>query len=42
MGNTPPIGADIEIRVTYLRAVERWSLDQRKVHRKVPQGQSPE
>ncbi len=34
-GEYTPIDADIEIRVTYLRAVERWSLDQRKAHRKV-------
>ncbi len=27
------IGSDAEIRVTYLRAVKRWSLDQRKEHR---------
>ncbi len=30
-----PIGPDVTIRVTYLRAVERWSLDQRKAHHKV-------
>ena len=30
-----PIGPDVTIRVTYLRAVERWSPDQRKAHRKV-------
>jgi len=34
-GEYVPIGADTQIRVTYLRAVERWSLDQRKAHRKV-------
>ncbi len=30
-----PIGPDTKIEVTYLRAVERWSLDQREAHRKV-------
>jgi len=30
-----PIGPDVTIRVTYLRAVERWSTDQRKAHDKV-------
>ncbi len=34
-GEYIPIGPDTTIRVTYLRAVERWSLDQRKAHRKV-------
>ncbi len=30
-----PIGPDTTIRVTYLRAVERWSKDQRNAHQKV-------
>jgi putative transposase len=30
-----PIGADTEIRFTYLRATERWSPDQRNAFRKV-------
>ena len=34
-GTYVPIGPDVTIRVTYLRAVERWSDDQRKAHRKV-------
>ena len=34
-GEYTPIGADVTIRVTYLRAVERWSTSQRKAHRKV-------
>ena len=34
-GEYAPIRPDTTIRVTYLRAVERWSLDQRKAHRKV-------
>jgi len=34
-GEYIPIGPDTEIRVTYLRAVERWSLDQRQAHRLV-------
>ncbi len=34
-GEYIPIGPDTKVRVTYLRAVERWSLDQRKAHRKV-------
>ncbi|MHB8319955.1 MAG: RNA-guided endonuclease InsQ/TnpB family protein [Acidimicrobiales bacterium] len=34
-GDYVPIGADINIRVTYLRAVKRWSPDQRKAHRMV-------
>ncbi len=34
-GEYTPIGPDIKVRVTYLRAVERWSLDQREAHRKV-------
>jgi putative transposase len=31
-GSYVPIGADVEVRVTYLRAVERWSEGQRKAH----------
>ncbi len=27
-----PIGPDTKLRVTYLRAVERWSTDQRETH----------
>jgi putative transposase len=34
-GTYVPIGPDVNIRVTYLRAVERWSKNQRKAHRKV-------
>ena len=34
-GEYIPIGPDATIRVTYLLAVERWSLDQRKAHRMV-------
>ena len=34
-GEYLPIGPDTEIRVTYLRAVERWSTDQRHAHRLV-------
>ena len=34
-GAYAPIGPDTEIRVTYLRAVERWSADQRQAHRLV-------
>ncbi|EQD31199.1 transposase, IS605 OrfB family [mine drainage metagenome] len=34
-GDYVPIRPDTEIRVTYLRAVERWSPDQRTAHRKV-------
>jgi putative transposase len=34
-GEYVPIGPDAVIRVTYLRAVARWSQDQRKAHRKV-------
>ncbi|MHB8263990.1 MAG: hypothetical protein ACYDGY_09650, partial [Acidimicrobiales bacterium] len=34
-GKYTPIRGDTEIRVTYLRAVERWSPDQRKAHHKV-------
>ena len=34
-GQYTPIGPDIKVRVTYLRAVERWSPDQREAHRKV-------
>jgi len=34
-GQYMPIGPDTKIRVTYLRAVKRWSPDQRKAHRKV-------
>jgi len=34
-GEYVPIGPDTKIRVTYLRAVERWSPDQRQAHRKV-------
>ena len=34
-GTYVSIGPDIKIRVTYLRAVERWSEGQRKAHRKV-------
>ena len=30
-----PIGADVEIRVTYLRDDKRWSPDQRNTHRMV-------
>jgi putative transposase len=31
-GSYVPIGADVEVSVTYLRAVERWSEGQRKAH----------
>ena len=34
-GEYIPIGPDTKIRVTYLRAVERWSMDQRQAHRLV-------
>jgi len=34
-GQYMPIGPDTKIRVTYLRAVKRWSTDQRSAHRKV-------
>ena len=34
-GEYVTIGPDTTIRVTYLRAVKRWSPDQRKAHRKV-------
>jgi putative transposase len=34
-GEYVPIGLDTTIRVTYLRAVERWFLNQCKAHRKV-------
>ena len=34
-GAYTPIGTDTQIHVTYLRAVERWSLDQRQAHHKV-------
>ena len=34
-GEYIPIRPDTKVRVTYLRAVERWSLDQHKAHRKV-------
>ena len=34
-GEYVPIGPDVTIRVAYLRAVERWSPDQRKAHHKV-------
>ena len=34
-GEYIPIRPDTKVRVTYLRAVERWSPDQRKAHRKV-------
>ncbi|MHB8263306.1 MAG: zinc ribbon domain-containing protein, partial [Acidimicrobiales bacterium] len=34
-GGYVPIRGDTEIRVTYLRAVKRWSPDQRKAHHKV-------
>ena len=34
-GSYVPIGSDVKIRVTYLRAVKRWSKDQREVYRKV-------
>jgi putative transposase len=34
-GEYLPIGADTKIRVTYLRAVDRWSQDQRQAHRQV-------
>lgn len=34
-GEYTPIGAGTEVRVTYLRAVERWSTGQSKAHRKV-------
>ena len=33
-GEYTPIGADTHIRVTYLRAVQRWSQDQRQAHSK--------
>ena len=35
-----PIGPDVEIRVTYLRAVERWSESQRQAHRQVQRRQA--
>jgi hypothetical protein len=31
-GDYTPIGAGTQVRVTYLRAVERWSIRQRKAH----------
>ncbi|MDA8400367.1 MAG: zinc ribbon domain-containing protein, partial [Actinomycetota bacterium] len=34
-GDYVPIGADVEIRVTYLRDEKRWSPDQRTTYRKV-------
>ncbi|MHB8296760.1 MAG: hypothetical protein ACYDH5_19540, partial [Acidimicrobiales bacterium] len=34
-GTYVPIDPETNIRVTYLRAVERWSPGQRKAHRKV-------
>jgi putative transposase len=34
-GSYVPIGADVEIRVTYLRDEKRWSPDQRTTYRKV-------
>ncbi len=34
-GEYSPIGSDVKVRVTYLRAVERWSPDQRKAHHMV-------
>ena len=34
-GSYVPIGPDVVIRVTYLRAVKRWSPDQRNTHRMV-------
>ena len=34
-GNYVPIGPDVKIRVTYLRAVKRWSPDQREAHQMV-------
>ncbi len=34
-GSYVPIGSDVKIRVTYLRAVKRWSKDQRETDRKV-------
>ncbi|MCL5445031.1 MAG: zinc ribbon domain-containing protein [Actinobacteria bacterium] len=34
-GDYVPIGADVKIRVTYLRAVKRWSPDQSKAHHMV-------
>ena len=34
-GTYVPIGQDTIIHITYLRAVERWSKNQRKAHRKV-------
>lgn len=34
-GEYIPIRPDTKVRVTYLRAVKRWSPDQRKAHRKV-------
>ncbi len=34
-GSYVPIGADVVIRVTYLRDEKRWSPDQRKAHHKV-------
>ena len=34
-GTYVPIGPDVNIRVTYLRAVTRWSKDQRETYRKV-------
>ena len=34
-GEHAPIGADIGIRITYLRAVQRLSPGQSKTHRKV-------
>ncbi len=34
-GTYVPIGPNVTIRVTYHRAIERWSKDQRDAHRKV-------
>ena len=34
-GSYVPIGSDVKIRVTYLRAVKRWSPDQSKAHHMV-------
>ncbi|MHB1891923.1 MAG: RNA-guided endonuclease InsQ/TnpB family protein [Candidatus Dormibacteria bacterium] len=39
-GEYIPIGPDTEIRVTYLRAVQRWSPDQRQAHRLVQRRQA--
>ncbi len=33
-GSTP-LGANIGLRITYLRAVQRWHKDRRTAHRKV-------